>query len=283
IFSFSELANVTPADVVVGGEVVRSDGSPAAVRVELGCHLVGLEVGEDGGEDGPGGVELVAADEEAALALDGVEQQALVGVGDLGGVALGVEQVEVAAVQPHPQPGHLAVDLEVDRLVGLHPQHQLVRRLLQLPRRCRPAAAHAPAPPPVQRLYGPSRVQGLAGLHEEGDAVPAGVVDEEGGGGERRRDAAARHRRVVHVRRVRLPALAVPLVLTHHHVLQPQLPHRPQHFHLLVADVLGVEADRSLHGEQGQDLQQVVLHYVPDDPVVVETRLDPPCRNLQKI
>lgn len=84
-----------------------------------------------------------------------------------------------------------------------------------------------------KRLYGPSRVQGLAGLHEEGDAVPAGVVDEEGGGGERRRDAAARHRRVVHVRRVRLPALAVPLVLTHHHVLQPQLPHRPQHFHLI--------------------------------------------------
>lgn len=39
---------------------------------------------------------------------------------------------------------------------------------------------------------------------------------------------------------------------------------------LLIADVLGVEADRSFHCKQGQYLQQVVLHYVPDDPVVVE-------------
>jgi hypothetical protein len=124
--------DVSPPDVVVGGEVVRADGAPAAVRVELRRHFPVLQLPERGREDGPGGVELVAPDEEAALALHGVQQKALVRVGDLAAVALGVEQVEVAAVEAHAQPGHLVVDLEVDGLVGLHPEHQLVGRLVQV-------------------------------------------------------------------------------------------------------------------------------------------------------
>jgi hypothetical protein len=116
----------------------------------------------------------------------------------------------------------------------------------------------------------PSCVQRLACLHQERHTVPARVVDEERGGGEGGRDAALGHGGVVGVARVRLAALGVALVLAHHHVLELQLPHGPQHLHLLVADVLGVQAHRGLHGEQGQDLQQVVLHDVPDDAVVVE-------------
>jgi hypothetical protein len=132
--------DVAPPDVVVGGEVVRADGAPAAVRVELRRHPLVLQLPEHGREDAPRRVELVAPDEEPALALDGVQQQPLVRVRDLAAVPLGVEQVEVAAVQPHAQPGHLVVDLEVDRLVGLHPEHQLVGRRVQV----------RPDVPPVQ-------------------------------------------------------------------------------------------------------------------------------------
>ena len=35
--------------------------------------------------------------------------------------------------------------------------------------------------------------------------------------------------------------------------------------HLFVTDVLGGERDRPLHGDEGEDLEEVVLHDVADD------------------
>jgi len=42
------------------------------------------------------------------------------------------------------------------------------------------------------------------------------------------------------------------------------------HLDLLVADVVGTLAGGPLHGDEAQDLQQVVLHHVPDNAELVE-------------
>lgn len=78
----------------------------------------------------------------------------------------------------------------------------------------------------------PSSVQCFAGFHQERHAVPPRVVDEESRGREGRGDAPLGHRRVVDVGGVRFPAFRVALVLPYHNIVQLQLPHRSQHFHL---------------------------------------------------
>lgn len=54
-------------------------------------------------------LKLVVADEEALVAVDDVENEALVGVGQLRAVAIRVAQVQLGAVQPQPQAWHLLV------------------------------------------------------------------------------------------------------------------------------------------------------------------------------
>lgn len=167
-----------------------------------------------------------------------------------------VEEVQPAAVQSHGQPRDLVVDLEVDRLVRLHPDDKLVGRLVQIgpeaplvevprhvpeldPDLC--SGTGSPSAGEQSKEAGgggaslPSAMEGLAGLHQEGDAVPPGIVDEEGGGGERRREAVLRHRRVVGVGRISSTALRVALVLAHHHIVKLQVLHRPKNLHLIMA------------------------------------------------
>ena len=43
-----------------------------------------------------------------------------------------------------------------------------------------------------------------------------------------------------------------------------------EHLELLGADVLGREGERLLHGDERHHLEQVVLHHVADDPVLVK-------------
>mmetsp|Transcript_5526 Transcript_5526/g.9576 ORF Transcript_5526/g.9576 Transcript_5526/m.9576 type:complete len:218 (+) Transcript_5526:1206-1859(+) len=66
-------------------------------------------------------------------------------------------------------------------------------------------------------------------------------------------------------------------VLADHHVLDVQRLHGSEHLDLLVADVLGAQCDGLLHRDEGEDLQQVVLDDVADDPVLVEVP-SPPVR-----
>mmetsp|Transcript_9702 Transcript_9702/g.31580 ORF Transcript_9702/g.31580 Transcript_9702/m.31580 type:complete len:350 (+) Transcript_9702:467-1516(+) len=116
----------------------------------------------------------------------------------------------------------------------------------------------------------PAVLQRLARLHQEGHPVPSGVVDVQARGGEGGRDAPLGHRLVVEVARLGHPMAGAALVLPHHHVAHLDLPHGPEHLDLLVPDVIRAEADRRLHGKERHDLQQVVLHDVSDDAVVVE-------------
>ena len=60
------------------------------------------------------------------------------------------------------------------------------------------------------------------------------------------------------------------LVLADDDVVDVDGPDRAQQLHLFVADVLGVHRHRLLHGKQRKHLQQVVLHDVADDAIVVE-------------
>ncbi len=72
-------AVVAPSDAVSRSEVVRANGPSASVRVELGGDVIGLlELLEQRREELPRRVELVASDEEALIALNGVQNEPLV-------------------------------------------------------------------------------------------------------------------------------------------------------------------------------------------------------------
>mmetsp|Transcript_9038 Transcript_9038/g.25336 ORF Transcript_9038/g.25336 Transcript_9038/m.25336 type:complete len:544 (-) Transcript_9038:129-1760(-) len=268
-FLSREKSEVPPADVVLGPEVVRPDGPPAAVRVRLRGHVVLLQLLEQRREKRPRGLELVAADEEPLVPVDDVEDEALVGVRELDVVRALVLQVQLAVVQAHAQPRDLVVDLEVDGLFGLNADHELVGLLVQVAA-VLPAEDVARHVPELHPDLGQPAVEGLARLHEERDAVPAGVADVQRSGGEGRAQGVLRHRLVVEVPRQPHVAVLPPGVLPEDDVLEGDGPHGLEHFDLLRADVLGPEAHGGLHGEQRQHLQQVVLHDVPDDAVVVE-------------
>lgn len=108
----------------------------------------------------------------------------------------------------------------------------------------------------------------LSGLQDEGNTVPSLVLnigDQSAEGG------AARllgHSVVLQV--AGLAAVERTAVLSNDHVLGLDGIHRAQNTDLLVADILGGEGNGALHGEQGQHLQQVVLHDIADDAEFVK-------------
>jgi hypothetical protein len=110
--------------------------------------------------------------------------------------------------------------------------------------------------------------QALAGADDERHAGPAPRIDLQAHGGERLGPRSGDD--------TRLEPVAV--VLPAHHDLGGQRRHRLEHLHPLVAQRLGGGGGRRFHGQQGDHLEQVVLHHVPDRPdLVVEptTPLDP--------
>mmetsp|Transcript_32334 Transcript_32334/g.70578 ORF Transcript_32334/g.70578 Transcript_32334/m.70578 type:complete len:376 (-) Transcript_32334:225-1352(-) len=262
------LLEVAPADAVAAGEVVGADGPAGAVGVELGLHALRLEGVQEGREELPRRLQLVHPDEQPLVAVHHVQQQPLVRVRQVLVVPGLVGEVELGVVEAQAEAGHLVVDFEEDGLVRLNADHQLVRQHLRVhPALAVQLAGH------VAELHADLRhalVERLARLHHERHPVPPGVVDEEGERGEGGAEGAGGHRRIVQVGGEGLAAGGAGLVLPHHQVVQRGHPHGPQHLHLLVADVLGVEANRGLHREQCQHLQQMVLHNVADDAVLVE-------------
>mmetsp|Transcript_1197 Transcript_1197/g.3360 ORF Transcript_1197/g.3360 Transcript_1197/m.3360 type:complete len:441 (+) Transcript_1197:13-1335(+) len=254
---------VAPLDAVLRGQIFTLDGPGGAVVVGLRLELVVVLHGEQGGrEDVPRDQELVVADEEGLLAVDDVEDEALVSVGDVLGLLPGgpVEEVEARLVEPGGEAGNLAGDFEVDGLVGLDADDELV-------------AVHVAGAKDVARDllepdadFGLALVQGLAGLHEEGDAVPAAVVDVEDA---RRKGGAARGVGDVGVVEVAL-ALAGGAVLAEDEVFGRELLDAAEELDLLVSDILRVQRQRSLHADESENLQKMVLHDVADDADVVK-------------
>mmetsp|Transcript_17395 Transcript_17395/g.52121 ORF Transcript_17395/g.52121 Transcript_17395/m.52121 type:complete len:381 (-) Transcript_17395:766-1908(-) len=273
--------NITPSHAVLGREVVGAHGAAAAVGVQLGGHLGLLQLLQDGREQRPRSLKFVSTDEQALVAVDDVQDEALVGVGQVAFVCLVVAEVQPLSVQTETQARHLVVDLQVDALVGLDADHQFVGGGVQVSSHLglvQVARYVAELHPDLRTLA----VKRLARLQQERHAVPPRVVDEHRHRAKRGAQAASWHGVVIQVARQALAGTlaAPPPVLTYHHVGHGHLLHAAQHLHLLVADVLRVQADRGLHGEQRQDLQQVVLDDVTDDAILVKVPAAPLCAEI---
>ena len=72
--------------------------------------------------------EFVAPDKQTVIAPDDIEEQTFVGVGDLCGERGGVPEVESRLRQFHVEARDFVHDPEFDGLIGLHPDHEFVRR-----------------------------------------------------------------------------------------------------------------------------------------------------------
>ncbi len=116
-------------------------------------------------------------------------------------------------------------------------------------------------------------VERLARLHDERHAVPPLVLDVRHERAECRAPRVLGNSVVLLVRR--LASVKRLAVLPDDDILGLDRGDRPQHPHLLVADVLRRERDGPLHGEQRQHLEQVVLHDVADDAELVKVPATP--------
>mmetsp|Transcript_53090 Transcript_53090/g.133708 ORF Transcript_53090/g.133708 Transcript_53090/m.133708 type:complete len:314 (+) Transcript_53090:307-1248(+) len=248
-------------ECVAVGWAARAEG----VRVDGHRHGVApckpVDGVQHGGEDPPGLAQLVRPHEIPLVAVDAVENEPFVGVGQSVNVESVVQaEVELCLLDLVAEPRLLAVDLHVHRLVRLHLDDELVPRQLaeQTARDVLELNPHLSHP----------LLQRLAGLHDEGDAGPSLVVDEHDQRRERGALRVSRHTGVVFIS-WRLAVLRSS-VLTQHHMLRLDRSDLFEDLDLLVADVLIEQRRRPLHRHQCQHLQQVVLHDVADDPHLVE-------------
>src|SRR5207302_691077 len=101
--------------------------------------------------------------------------------------------------------------------------------------------------------------QRLAGPQEDGNVLPAPVLDPGAGRGERLTPRAGRD----------ALRFGVARVLAAHGVHRIDGLDGPKEVRLGVADVVRIEGRRRLHGDQREDLQDVVLNDVPNGSVVI--------------
>ena len=122
------------------------------------------------GEDAPGSIELVISDEVAVVALERVQDERLIGLGDLEvGEASPVGEVELCDDRLHAQARKLAVHLDVHTLVGLDADDKLVAGNVLENARGDILELNAD----LSLLL----VEGLASLEDEGNTVPSLVLD----------------------------------------------------------------------------------------------------------
>lgn len=89
--------------------------------------LVVIQIVQKRGENAPAGIQLIVTNEVGVIALEGIQDQRLVSLGDLEvGEAAAVGQVQLGHHRLHGQTGQLGIHLDVDGLVGLHADDQLV-------------------------------------------------------------------------------------------------------------------------------------------------------------
>ena len=213
----------------------------------LGVGLDRRVVGEDALDDAPRLEDGVLAGEERRVAVHRLLDQQLVGLGaGVGPLVGGGRQGDggghhrLAGLLVEPGDGveALGLHLDADRVagdVGVLGDPQRAGRPLELEGHLGDRAAH-----------------GLAGPEEERHAAPAGRVDVEAEGGVGLGVGAGLH--AGHVE--------VAVVLAPHEVLGLDDAGGLEDLGLLVAQGLGALVDRLLHAEDGDHLQQVVLHDV---------------------
>lgn len=89
--------------------------------------FVVIQVVQERSEDAPAGIQLIVTNEIGVVALEGIQDQRLVGLGDLEvGEAATVGQVQLGHYCLHGKTGQLGVHLDIDGFVGLHADDQFV-------------------------------------------------------------------------------------------------------------------------------------------------------------
>mmetsp|Transcript_28725 Transcript_28725/g.72117 ORF Transcript_28725/g.72117 Transcript_28725/m.72117 type:complete len:250 (+) Transcript_28725:1156-1905(+) len=168
------------------------------------------------------------------------------------------------------QPRGLHIHLEVNRLFRLESHHELVRRRVfrfgkEVVRRGWALELHA--------NFGLALVEGFPRAHDERHAGPPRVADVEDDGGKGRGHGVVGNAVVVTVARA---VLAVDLfeVLPENDVFDFDRLNALQDLDLLVTEklraALARDADRRLHGDDGEDLEKVILHDVANDADAVK-------------
>jgi len=230
--------------------------------------LVVVQVVQQRREHAPAGIQLVVTNKVGVIALEGIQDQGLVGLGDLEvGEAAAVGQVQLGHHRLHGQTGQLRVHLNVDGLVGLDTDDQLVTRdiledtrgdVLELDTDLGLLLVQGCQGVLVRCTYGAKAVQlTLAGLENERNAVPPLILNISDEGAEGWAARVLGNGVVLQVSR--LTSVQRATVLANDDVLGLNRIHRTQNTDLLVTDVLRGEGDGALHGEQSQDLQKVYI------------------------
>ena len=223
--------------------------------------LVVVKVVQQGREDSPAGVKLVVANEVAVIALKRIENERLVSLRDFEvRESPPVREVELCDNGLHAQAGKLGVHLDVDTLVGLDTDDQLVTGNVLEDARSDILKLDAD----LSLLL----VECLSCLQDERHTVPSLVLDVCNHRGECGASRILGDCVVLLVAGLR--AIERLAVLSDDDVLGLDRGHASQDTDLLVTDVFGGERDGALHSEQGEDLQQVVLHDIADDAKLVE-------------
>jgi hypothetical protein len=210
--------------------------------------LVVIQVVQEGSEDAPAGIQLVVTNEVGVVALEGIQNQGFVGLGDLEvGEATAVGQVQLGDHRLHGETGQLGVHLDIDGLVGLNTDDKLVT-----------GDVLEDTGSDVLELdadLGLLLVQGLSGLENEGNAVPTLVLNVCNHRAESRATRLLGHSVVLQV--AGLAAVEGAAVLADDNVLGLNSIHSAENTDLLITDILGREGNGTLHGEQCEDLQKV--------------------------
>src|SRR5690242_15109494 len=228
---------------------------PARMTADQGLRVVGspgsARVGADVGRvveqrlhDAPGLLDAVLPGEELMVAGQPGVQQPLVRFRGLAQLA-GERGVQVDRAPGLPgQRGQL----QPQARVRVDPQHDLVGLGSgRLGQEGQPGGSGRGRP-----HLGDSVRQRLAGAQQDRDVRPAPVVDLQP-----QRDVGLGGRAAGHA-----GDIGVPLVLPAHVVLRVGRGHGAEYLRLLVLRITGAAAGGWVHGNQGQDLQQVVLDHV---------------------
>src|SRR5262245_10058147 len=252
LFGADELA---PGVAVARDHLVGGGGAGGAGLVDVNARG-GFPDLEDGLDELPGAIDGVASVEQGRVAAHAVEQEALVGLGDraLEGVGVGHGHEDVADVDGFAR--DLGDEAERDALVGLDAQGE--------DGGLEDAAGgffleeHEGDGAEVDVDLGQALGELLARAQVERHALPAPAVDHEAHGGEGRGLRVGGDAVLLAVAAV----LAADAVVGD--VVEVEVADRAQDLGLLVADVVGGERGRYLHGDEGHDLEQVVLDDVAD-------------------
>jgi hypothetical protein len=257
---------VAPVVAVFGEELIGGVGSPGTGGIEF---VLGKgqrkPCGADGIDDGPRRFDLVTTDEEGGIAGDGFEEEPFVGFGGVGTELGVVTEMHADGADVEGGTRDFAVEAESDAFVGLKPQGQGI------------GVEGGATPRREEDMRGATELdadftdgpgQSFAVAEVEGDTGPAPVIDEEPCGDVGLGVGVGPDTIFLTVGEGRLTVDMAGEVLTADGMILDlggiQATDGVEQLDLFVADGFGFETDGRFHGDEGQDLEQMVLEDVTE-------------------